>query len=346
MKTMIKFNIIGLLGGLIFILGSFDDAFAGRRDKLTLYCSAEVEWCQAMTNAFEKDTGIKVSMTRKSTGETLAQVKAERKRPKADIWWGGTGDPHLQAAEEGLLTEYKSSKLDQLKDWAQRQAKDSGYKTVGIYAGALGIVYNEELFIRHKLKPIKCWNDLLRPELKGKVQMANPNSSGTAYTLLSTIVQLFDQEKGFSYMKKLHANINQYTKSGSAPLKSAARGETTVAIGFMHDAVKLIKKGFPIKMVAPCEGTGYEIGSMSVIKGAPHMENAKKWVEWALSPEAQSIATKIKAYQMPSNKLSQVPKEAEMFKTLKLIEYDFKKYGSSTVRKNLLDIWNKEVKTL
>ena len=55
-----------------------------------------------MVTAFEKATGIKVSMTRKSSGEFYAQLKAEAANPRGDIWWGGTGDPHLQAAEEGL----------------------------------------------------------------------------------------------------------------------------------------------------------------------------------------------------------------------------------------------------
>jgi len=74
-----------------------------------------------MVTAFEKETGIKVAMTRKSSGETYAQVKAEAANPRGDIWWGGTGDPHLQAAEEDLTQEYKSPKLPELNDWAMRQ---------------------------------------------------------------------------------------------------------------------------------------------------------------------------------------------------------------------------------
>jgi iron(III) transport system substrate-binding protein len=74
-----------------------------------------------MVTAFERETGIKVAMTRKSSGETYAQVKAEAANPRGDIWWGGTGDPHLQAAEEDLTQEYKSPKLPELNDWAMRQ---------------------------------------------------------------------------------------------------------------------------------------------------------------------------------------------------------------------------------
>src|SRR3546814_8100122 len=92
-------------------------------------------------------------MTRKSSGETFAQIKAEASNPRGDVWWGGTGDPHLQAAEEGLTEEYKSPMLAELLPWAQSQAEASGYKTVGIYAGALGFGYNEEL-LKQKNMPV------------------------------------------------------------------------------------------------------------------------------------------------------------------------------------------------
>ena len=75
---------------------------------LNLYCSAQEEWCQLMARSFEEATGIDVEMTRKSSGETFAQIKAEEANPKGDVWWGGTGDPHLQAAEEDLTEPYVS----------------------------------------------------------------------------------------------------------------------------------------------------------------------------------------------------------------------------------------------
>ena len=319
---------------------------AAAADKLTLYCSPQIEWCQLVIQEFEKETGIKVAMTRKSSGETFAQIKAEARNPKGDVWWGGTGDPHLQAAEEGLTLEYKSPMLDQLHDWATRQASDSGYRTVGIYAGALGFGYNTELLEKKGLKAPECWADLTKPEYKGEVQIANPNSSGTAYTTLATIVQIFGEEKGFEFMKGLHRNINQYTKSGSAPIKAAARGETTIGITFMHDIVTQIVNGFPLVIVAPCEGTGYEIGSMSIIKGARNLESAKTWVDWALGAGSQKLAVQAKAYQVPSNASAEPPPQAPDLSKLKLIDYDFKKYGSSAERRRLLKKWDDEVRSL
>jgi len=314
--------------------------------KLTLYCSPQEEWCQLMVSQFEKETGIRVAMTRKSSGETFAQIRAERDNPKGDIWWGGTGDPHLQAADEGLTEAYESPMLAELHDWAVRQHRAANGRTVGIYAGALGFGYNTELLAAKGLPQPKCWADLIRPEFRGEVQMANPNSSGTAYTTLATIVQLFGEDQGFGFPEKLHMNINPYTKSGSAPIKAAAQGETTVGNVFQHDAVTQKVAGFPIEVVSPCEGTGYEIGSMSIIAGARNLEEAKMWYDFALRADVQEMARQAKAYQVPSNRNASPPPEAPKLDEIKLIDYDFKKYGSSAERTRLLEKWEKEVNAL
>jgi len=321
-------------------------AGAAQADKLTYYCSAQEDWCQLMARSFEEATGIDVNMTRKSSGETFAQVRAERSNPKGDVWWGGTGDPHLQAAEEGLTEEYLSPMRDQLHDWAIAQAESANNRTIGIYSGALGYGYNTDLVAANNLPEPSCWRDLLKPEFKGHVQMANPNSSGTAYTTLASIVQIFGEDDGFEFMKGLHANINQYTKSGSAPIKAAGRGENTIGIVFMHDAVKQAVAGFPIKVVAPCEGTGYEIGSMSIIAGARNLEEAKRFYDWALSAEAQNLALQVNAFQVPSNVNAETSPMAPDMSSIKLIDYDFAKYGSSDERKRLLQKWDEEVSTL
>ncbi|MFQ5622219.1 MAG: ABC transporter substrate-binding protein [Paracoccaceae bacterium] len=334
-----------IVSGAVLALAAASSATLAK-DKLTLYCSAQEDWCQAMARGFEEATGIDVNMTRKSSGETFAQVKAESSNPKGDVWWGGTGDPHLQAAEEGLTEPYVTPMRPQLQPWSISQAESAGDRTIGIYSGALGYGYNTELLAKNNLPEPHCWKDLLKPEYKGHVQMANPNSSGTAYTTLATMVQLFGEDGGFDFMKALHKNINQYTKSGSAPIKAAARGENTIGIVFMHDAVKQAVTGFPIKVVAPCEGTGYEIGSMSIIKGARNLESAKKFYDWALSTDAQNLALGVKAFQVPSNKGSKTSPSAPDLSSIKLIDYDFKKYGSSAERKRLLKKWDEEVSTL
>ena len=335
------------LRGILCALALAARLTAAAQGELVVYCTVQEEWCRPMVAAFEKATGIKVLMTRKSSGEFYAQIKAEAANPRGDIWWGGTGDPHLQAAEEGLTEPYKSPRLADLQDWAVRQAEQSKYRTVGVYAGALGFSYNTEQAKKKGLPELKCWSDLLNPKLKDEIQVANPNSSGTSYTMLATLVQLMGEDKAFDYLKGLHKNINQYTKSGAAPARAAATGESVVGITFQHDAVVQAIGGAPLKIVSPCEGTGYEIGSMSIIKGAKNMDNAKKWYDWALTPEAQSIGAQNKvSYQVPSNKSASAPPQAPKFSEIKFINYDFAKYGSSAERTRLLTKWDREISTL
>ncbi|WP_114377540.1 ABC transporter substrate-binding protein [Elioraea thermophila] len=317
---------------------------ARAQGELVVYCTVQEEWCRPMMAAFERATGIRVAMTRRSSGETLTQIRAERANPRGDVWWGGTGDPHLQAAEEGLTEEYRSPNLALLHPWAVRQAEQSGFRTVGIYAGALGYSFNARELERRRIAAPRCWADLLRPEFRGEVQMADPNTSGTAYTMLATIVQLKGEEPAFEYLRALHRNINQYTRSGAAPARAVATGETLVGITFLHDAVTQKVAGAPVQIVAPCEGTGYEIGSMSIIKGARNLDNAKRFYDWALTAEAQAIGATAKAYQIPSNREAPIPPEAPRFEDVKLIDYDFARWGSAAERTRLLQRWDREVR--
>ena len=336
-----------LLLTLATLLALFNPLAAQAQGELVVYCTVQEEWCRPMVAAFEKATGIKVSMTRKSSGEFYAQIKAEAANPRGDIWWGGTGDPHMQAAEEGLTEPYKSPKMAELQDWAVRQSESAKNRTVGIYAGALGFSYNTEQLKKKGIPEPKCWADLTKPAFKDEIQVANPNSSGTSYTMLATMVQIMGEEKAFDFLKALHKNVNQYTKSGAAPARAAATGESLVGITFQHDAVIQALEGAPVKIVSPCEGTGYEIGSMSLIKGAKNMANAKKWYDWALSAEGQAVGAAAKvSYQVPSNKAAPVPAAAPKLADIKLINYDFAKYGSSAERKRLLARWDAEVSNL
>ncbi|MGF6529083.1 ABC transporter substrate-binding protein [Variovorax sp. PvP013] len=314
--------------------------------QVNVICSVQADWCNMISTVYARSTGVKINLSLKGSGEALAQLIAEKENPKTDIWFGGTGDPHLQAAELGLSTEYRSPTLPQLHPWAQDQARQSNYRTVGIYLGPLGFAYNTELLQKKKLPVPRSWADLLKPEYKGEIQVANPASSGTAYTMIATLVQLMGEDKAFDYLKALHRNVGQYTRSGTGPIKAVARGETAVSISFVHDAPQERMQGFPIATVTPAEGTGAEIGSMSIVKGSRNLEQAKKFYEWALTPAAQTFGAASKQYQLPSNKATAVDPNVPDFKAIKMINYDYARYGASAERRRLIARWEKEVNSL
>src|SRR5262245_23192301 len=105
---------------------------------VNVYCSVQVEWCQAIAVNFEKATAVRGNVAQKGAGETLAQIKAEAQNPRGDVWFGGTGDPHLAAAEDNLTQEYESPEMKNLHPWAQNQWSTAKKRTVGVYLGTLG----------------------------------------------------------------------------------------------------------------------------------------------------------------------------------------------------------------
>ena len=157
MKSLTRFALAPIFAGLL----GFN---AQAADQVNIICSVQAEWCNMIGTVYARTTGTKINVSTKGSGEALAQIIAEKENPKTDIWFGGTGDPHLQAAEMGLTIEYKSPTLAQLHPWAQQQAQQSGYRTVGIYSGPLGFGFNPELLAKKKLAAPKSWADSLKPE--------------------------------------------------------------------------------------------------------------------------------------------------------------------------------------
>ncbi len=316
------------------------------KGRLVIYCSNEPFACQAVADEFAKKYDVKVQMTRAGSGTTYAKILAEKDKPKGDVWYAGTLDPHSQAGVNGLLEPYESPMLKEIGKEFQNPATSKKHHSAGVYAGVLGYSVNTKVLKEKGLPMPRSWEDLTKPIYKGMVQVASPQSSGTAYTVLATMVQLKGEEDAFKYLAKLHKNVNQYTKSGSAPGKAAARGETMIGIGFLHDHAKQKADGFPLELVVPSEGTGYEIGGLSIIKGARNLDNAKKFVDFMLSAEGQEVPQRVKMFQVPTNIHAKVPKEAIRLDQVKLIDYDFVKYGSEKMRSHLIDRWAKEVKPI
>ena len=318
---------------------------AQAKGRLVVYCSATNEMCETETKAFGEKYDVKTSFIRNGSGSTLAKVDAEKKNPQADVWYGGTLDPQSQAGEMDLLMPYKSANLAEIMPQFQDPAKRKGNYSSAVYVGILGFGVNTERLKEKNLPVPKCWKDLTDPMYKGEIQIADPQSSGTAYTALATFAQLWGDDQSFDYLKQLNKNISQYTKSGVAPARNTARGETAIGIGFLHDYSLEKEQGAPIELIAPCEGTGYEIGGVSILKGARNVENAKLFVDWALSKEAQELSWKKgKSYQILTNTTAESSPLSMKLNDLKLINYDMDKYGASDTRKALIDKWVNEVK--
>jgi len=315
--------------------------------QVTAYCSTNQSWCEMAATEFAKASGIEVVQTHLGTGEALARLRAEASNPKTDIWWGGTGDPYLAASEQGLLEAYRPAYLKDLYDWSVRQYDMSGNTVGGFYTSFIGLGYNEDTLARAKLPAPKCWADLIDPKYKAQIEMAHPASSGGAYTIVAGLIQQMGEDRAFDYMKKLHKNITQYTKSSQAQAKNVARGEVAIGISFSFGFDEERHAGFKsVQAVAPCEGTSYEVGGIALIKGARNAENARKYYDWLMSPVGQAIGAKANSLQNPANKTFKQDPKIPTLDGVKLMNYDFKKYGASAERKRILEKWEKEVNSL
>ena len=321
----------------LFALGMTTASLAFGQQSVAAYTTLEEPHAKQLFERFEKDTGIKVNWQRLAGGEVESRLEAEKANPQASIWVGGVGLNHMSAKAKGLTAPYKSRAADNTP--AQYRDKDNFW--IGLYVGPLAFITNEKVAKEQGLTPPKSWADLLKPEYKNKVRVANPTTSGTAYNVITTMRYVFkgDEEKTFDYLRKMDASINQYTKSGAAGNKSVAIGEIPVAIGYAHDMVKLKVEGAPVVITVPSEGTGYEVASMSLVKGGKDAVNAKKLYDWILSKTAQDIIGQW--YVVPLSKLATKNPVAFSLDDVKTVKQDLQ--WDADNKNRLLDRWTKEI---
>ncbi len=332
-----------LLFAALMLILSVAPVVAQEDMTLTLLCTPQEDWCIAMTQAFEEETGIATSYVRMSSGESLARVRATADNPEFSVWWGGPADAFIAATEEGLLDQYESPNAELIPE----DLRDPDSYWTGVYVGALGFCSNVEILEELGLEPPTSWDALLDPALTGNVAMAHPATSGTAFTAFWTNITLaadrleaeeegtgYDEEGfpteaaidlGFEYFDALNNNILQYTRSGSAPGTMAGNGEIGVAIIFSHDCVKLQVEGYEGILVNtfPEEGTGYEIGGMAIIANGPEPDTARIWYDWALTADAQSIGATVNSLQIPTNPETPLPELAVDLSQVNLVDYNF-----------------------
>ncbi|PJG83413.1 hypothetical protein CVP04_04630 [Caviibacterium pharyngocola] len=214
-----------------------------------------------------------------------------------------------------------------------------------VYMLVLGFGVNTEKFKQLGIDTYpKCWRDLLDPRLQGQIQLADPQLSGTTYTVIATLIEIWGEEQTFEFLKQLDMNVSQYVKSAQVT-SNLARGESALSVGFVHSYVTERENGAPVEFILPCEGDSYSLGGLSIIKGARNLDNAKLFVDWALSKEAQELPWReTGVYQIPTNINAEAsPKSADP-KKLNLIHIDFEHFGSAAEGKRLTDKWVQEVK--
>lgn len=312
-------------------------AFAASAANLVVYSSVDEENSRVILEAFSKATGVGVDMVFLSSGPAMSRIEAEKNNPQADVWFGAPNENHIIAKKSGLTQPHVSREAGRLAD----SFKDAEGYWHAFYMNPLGFgVLPRELEKSGKPVP-RSWKSLANPAYKGMIQMPSPQSSGTSYALVLTLIRIMGEDDAFKFMARMNPNIQTYTQSGTAPSKNLAIGETQIAIQFTPAFLKLFDEGYPVEVVFPEEGVGFEAAAISILKGAKRLDDAKKLVDWIVSAKGQKAIVDARTYFFPVRGDVSAGKGVPAISEIKLIDYDREKAAAD--KKRIIDRWVAEV---
>lgn len=306
--------------------------------ELNIACSQQEDFCQKITAAFEQETGIKSTYVRLGAGEVLARLQTTP--GEFDVWSGGQAENHLIANDRNQIEKYVSPAASALP----AEYNDTDGIWSGFYTDSVGFCSNEKELAAIDIKAPTSWDDLLDPALKGKVSMPHPATAGVGYMAMFTVNTLSDGDidKTVDYFKKLNENVMQYSKSAASGTEMAGRGEVAVTVALDSDCVKARESGFKdLSVTYPEEGTGYEVGAVSVLKDARNLENAKKYMDWILSTDAQDMYKDVPSFAAPTLPDASMGEAVPPQDDLNKVDWDLKAAADS--REEMIELFESDV---
>lgn len=289
-------------------------------------------------DVFQEDTGIKVEHLTMQNGEILQRLTNENQSGVsiADLWFTGGADTFINAAQKGLLVPYKSPSGEVL----EARMKDADGYWYGTSLTLVNWVVNKNLIQEKGLKMPETWDDLLQPGLKNEVSMPNPASSGTAYNVVTAMLEVKGEEKGWKYLNNLINQVPYFTPRGSDPANLVVQGEAIVGINASNGDRELEVNNPQIALVYPKDGTGWWPQPVAIVKGTKNEEAAKVFIDWILSKRGmKTIADNRKAAVARTD--VQTPDGIVDIKNIKLFATDFK--ANAAKRDAVLAEWAKSV---
>lgn len=311
---------------------------AEKMKDVTLNMYGVTDSIRPVLDQFEKDTKIKVENLTMKNGEILQRLKNEKESGVnvADIWFTGGADTFINAAETGLLVPYKSSQGKVLED----VMKDKEGYWHGTSLTLVNWVINTELIEEKGLKMPETWEDLLQEGLKGEVSMSNPASSGTAYNVVSAILQTKGEEDGWKYLDKLIGQVPFFTARGSDPARHVVNGEAIVGINASNGDRELEENNKHIKLVYPKDGTGWWPQPVAIVEGTENLDAAKVFVDWILSKRGMETIGSVRNAAVARTDVKTQEGIVDI-KNIELFMTDFQ--ANAKKRKSIIIEWEKHV---
>ena len=270
-------KLLALVIGCTLVFGAAVQAVAA--EKLIVYTSMKESLIGKLKDAFvKKHPDISMDYQSAGAGKLMAKIAAERESGTilADVIWTSEVPDFYSMKKEGILEVYVSPET---KNILNPFADFDGSFTAA-RLGTLGIAYNT----RDIKTPPANWQDMLKPEYKGAFGIANPALSGTSYMSIALLVNKF----GWEYIEKLQANGAKVGKGSGQVIDDTASGELAASLAVDYITNDKIKKGATIALVYPPEMLVVP-SPVAITKGSPNTAAAKKFVDFLLSKEAQTI---------------------------------------------------------
>ena len=275
--------IITTLFTLSLCLGCSSEKSDTGKNALVIYVSHPLVIVNPLVDDFKaKNPDINVDVIAAGTGELIKRVESEKSNPLGDVIWGGSLNTIKPKADlfENYITTNEASFLEEYKNVEGSITRFTTMPSV--------IMVHTNLAKNIK---IEGYEDLLNPALKGKIACADPLTSASSFEHLDNMLYAMgngNPEKGWDYVKKLCANLDGKLLSGSSAVyKGVADGEYTVGLTFEEGGANYVVSGSPVKLVYMKEGVVFKADGIYIIKNAKNMENAKKFVDYATSYDAQ-----------------------------------------------------------
>ena len=249
---------------------------------LVLYYSHASDWSDPIIQGFSEKYDVDVELVGLGTGELISRIIAESANPQADILWGGVVESYIPIEE--YLASYESPQIPNLQEGTW---DEDNFKWYPFDLEPMVMIYNTEMVEEAPT----AWADLLREEFKGTIASADPVQSSSAFGVIQSIIAAYGQEDGggYEFLEKLVPQLDgKLTSGSSAVYTGVSNGEYAVGLTYEEAALKYIAAGATIDVVYPTEGTGILISPVAMVNGAPNAENAKLFIDYVLSEEAQS----------------------------------------------------------